>query len=1107
MPTDAILPAEPLTNAAPVSAPGPQRTVFVTAVLVAHDGATWLPCVLAALEAQTRAPDIAVAVDSGSEDDSRDLLSAALGPRHVLGVESTAGFGSAVRRGLAHADALGSPSAMTTDGDRTAEWVWLLHDDAEPAPDALEHLIAEVVRDPSTAVAGPKLLGWYDRRLLLEVGVTIARSGRRETLLERREEDQGQHDGTRQVLAVSTAGMLVRRDVWEKLGGLDPDLPLLRDDVDFGWRVTLAGHRVVCVTDAVLHHAEAAARSRRPIAVRAGRDTRSIGRLHRLDRQNALRVLVTNLPLAALPLALLRLTLGTLIRAVGLLLGKLPTYALDELLAWFAVMGRPDRIVVARAARRATRGGPTRAAHALLAPRGSGLRHLMETVNLLVGPGPAAAAGGAHRAVETGPTSDVADELPRASGGAIRRRLVRPGVLLPLALTVLSLLACRSLLGDGRLMGGALLPAPDTAGELWRTYTQAWHPVGVGSTTDSPPYLAVLAALSSVLLGKASLAVTVLVLGAVPLSGLSAYLAVRPVVPSPPLRVWAAVTYALLPPTLGAVAAGRLSTLAVAVLLPVTALTASRAVGTGERPGSVRSAWGAGLLLALLAAFAPATYVLALVLLLVAAAVVLRGLGQRAVRWRTRLRNGALLRLGIIAVVPPVLLMPWLPAVIGDPALLLLEAGFPGPGLTDPHLPPAALFLLQPGGPGMYPMLVTLGLLLGGLAGLLRGDRRRLVLAGWCAALIGLAGALVQSRIRVTAPTLETGVPAWTGPTLLLAGAGLVLAASVGAVGARTRIAQSNFGWRQPVALALTVLAGLVPVLAAGWWVVAGAGDPLQRQDPVLLPAFIAAEGAQPGQPRTLVLRQRAGGRISFALLRADGPRLGDAETATPADQRIGLDRAVADLASGRGGEASAALLPYGIRFVLMSRPLDLGLARDIDALPGLVRVSGPEGSIVWRVQFPSGRLRVLPGRQADPAAATVLPAGPVRAVTTVEPGTAGRLLVVADQRDAGWRASLDGRSLPRTTYDGWAQAFLLPTDGGRLVLRHDEGARPALLWTQGVALLLVVVLVLPSARREELPADSDDPRRLVADEDEDEVTRQRAVREPAAAPGARRRT
>ena len=120
----------------------------------------------------------------------------------------------------------------------------------------------------------------------------------------------------------------------------------------------------------------------------------------------------------------------------------------------------------------------------------------------------------------------------------------------------------------------------------------------------------------------------------------------------------------------------------------------------------------------------------------------------------------------------------------------------------------------------MYPLLLTIGVVLAALAALLRRDRRRLVLAGWTAALVGLLAALVQTRISVSSPTLDASVPAWSGPVLLVAGAGLVVAAAVGAEGARARLASIDFGWRQPVALVLTIVAGARP--AAGGRLVAG---------------------------------------------------------------------------------------------------------------------------------------------------------------------------------------------------------------------------------------------------------------------------------------------
>jgi GT2 family glycosyltransferase len=176
----------------------------VTAVLVSHDGERWLGAVLDGLAGQTRPVDRVVAVDTGSTDGGLRLLRERLGDDAVLPVPAALGFGEAVVRALADL-----PPAPTED------WVWLLHDDSAPAPDALEQLLAVAAAQPSADILGPKLREWPSLRRLLEVGVTISGTGARETGLESGEYDQGQHDQVKDVLAVNTAGMLVRRSVFE----------------------------------------------------------------------------------------------------------------------------------------------------------------------------------------------------------------------------------------------------------------------------------------------------------------------------------------------------------------------------------------------------------------------------------------------------------------------------------------------------------------------------------------------------------------------------------------------------------------------------------------------------------------------------------------------------------------------------------------------------------------------------------------------------------------------------------------------------------------------------------------------------------------------------
>lgn len=315
----------------------------VTAVLVAHDGDRWLPRTLAGLLGQERPAQNHMAADTGSADESARLLTQAFGDDRVLHLARRTGFGTAVDEAVRTAGTMTpedlpylkrpsgwDPVSRTWRDDaydlpelphgEPVQWLWLLHDDSAPEPDALAELLRVADENPDAAVIGPKLRGWYDKKQLLEAGVTIARSGRRWTGLDRREQDQGQHDQVRPVLSVSTAGMLVRRDVYDALGGFDKRLPLMRDDVDLCWRAQSAGHTVLVAPDAVMRHAEAAARERRTVDC-AGRTTASP---HRVDKAGAVYTMLANSSGRALPYVLLRVLLGTVLRTLAYLVGKAP---------------------------------------------------------------------------------------------------------------------------------------------------------------------------------------------------------------------------------------------------------------------------------------------------------------------------------------------------------------------------------------------------------------------------------------------------------------------------------------------------------------------------------------------------------------------------------------------------------------------------------------------------------------------------------------------------------------------------------------------------------------------------------------------------------------
>ncbi|MFF8233834.1 glycosyltransferase family 2 protein [Streptomyces caelestis] len=1058
----------------------------VTAVLVSHDGARWLPDALAGLLGQERPVQYAMGADTGSADDSAQLVTEALGADRVLHLARRTGFGQAVEEcGLAapvltpeQLPYLKRPSGWdpvtrTWRDDaydlpelphgEPVQWLWLLHDDCAPEPDALAQLLRVVDNEyelgrEDVAVVGPKLRGWYDRRQLLEVGVSIANSGRRWTGLDRREQDQGQHDHVRPVLSVSTAGMLIRRDVFEQLGGFDRHLPLMRDDVDLCWRAHAAGYRVLVAPEAVVRHAEAASRERRTVDC-VGRTAASP---HKVDKAGAVYSLLVNSRTAVLPWVLLRVVLGTLLRTVAYLVGKVPGQAVDEIRGLMGTLLRPERILAGRRGRGASRIDKDEL-RALFPPPGATVRMTVEQVaGNLVGRADSEVASGAGRhggAVESGPGGDDADFLEIEQFARLKRIARKPGPVLFLVLLLVSLAACRELLGGGALSGGALLPAPADSSELWARYLDAWHPVAAGGASSAPPYLALVAMLASLLFGSTGLAVTLLLVCSVPLAGVTAYFASRPLVESRLLRAWAAVVYAFLPAATGALAGGRIGTAVLAVLLPLIAragLAASGLANPSGARGSWRATWAYALLLTITTAFTPIVWPIAL--LLGAGLLVLRRADITAYGLRFLAQLGT----------PLLVLAPW--------SLSLLPFGFfreAGLEYGSSAASPLDLLGVSPGGPGTVSGLMLIGIVLAALAALLRSERRLGIWTAWTAALTGLVFAVLSNSST------------WSGPATLVYGIALLAAAALGADGARARVAEQSFGWRQPVAVLIAFASAAGPLLVAAGWMIRGADGPLERRDPTQVPAFVAEESGSSDQARTLVLDSDSASHVGYMLVRGSGARLGDGEIAAADGENSRLDKVVANLVAGSGADQADQLGGFAVRYVLVHQGAPRDVTRVLDATPGLTRLSQQNGGALWQIDQEVARATIVPASGSGTPQS--VPAGPVDIHTTIPAGPDGRVLRLADTASDGWTATLDGEPLTRTTVDGWAQGFELPATGGRLDVTYDDPVgHTAWLWAQGLLAVVLVVLALPGRRRDvddDLPEEPAVPAQPVAGE------------------------
>ena len=240
-------------------------------------------------------------------------------------------------------------------------------------------------------------------------------------------------------LAVGTAGALIRRDVWDRLGGLDPAWPIYGDDVDLGWRINAAGGRVVVATQAVVRHARAQTVGRRKSAVQPGSPLV-------VRRRSGMQVVLSNTSPWLVPLLLARYVVGGVLRAVGLLLlSRRPRQAVAELRAVVGVFAQPRIVTTGRRARSGLREVPHRDLRHLFPSAAARFRSSPFRVGRLGSDRVAALrrSGG----VETGPVSEEAESLDTGDS-ALARFARRPGTLLFLVMSLLALIAERHLLSS-----------------------------------------------------------------------------------------------------------------------------------------------------------------------------------------------------------------------------------------------------------------------------------------------------------------------------------------------------------------------------------------------------------------------------------------------------------------------------------------------------------------------------------------------------------------------------------------------------------------------------------------------------------------------------------
>jgi len=233
-------------------------TPQVSILIVSWNTRDLLDDCLKSIAAKTRVPHEVIVVDNASADGSAEMVRSLHPGVRLVASETNLGF------------VKGNNEAARL---ATGENLLLLNPDTKLETDAASGLDRLLRSDAAIGAAGCKILNadgsiqwtcagtfpgpWNEFTSLLFLHRIAPR------LFPTREQTWWDHEDDRDVDCLSGACMMVRRDLWETLGGFDPAIFMYAEDVDLCCRVLRAGKRVRYLASESVWHFEGAASGQR----------------------------------------------------------------------------------------------------------------------------------------------------------------------------------------------------------------------------------------------------------------------------------------------------------------------------------------------------------------------------------------------------------------------------------------------------------------------------------------------------------------------------------------------------------------------------------------------------------------------------------------------------------------------------------------------------------------------------------------------------------------------------------------------------------------------------------------------------------------------------
>lgn len=185
-----------------------------------------------------------VLADNASTDDSVAFVREHYPSVRIIINESNGGFAKGYNDALKYVD---------------SEYYLLLNSDIEVTENWLIPLM-DMMKDPTVAGCQPKVRSYYRRDEFEHAGASGGFLDRnyfpfcRGRIFESFEKDTGQYDGVSEIFWATGAALLIRSEIYHRLGGLDEAFFAHMEEIDLCWRAKKLGYKFMSVPQSVIYH-------------------------------------------------------------------------------------------------------------------------------------------------------------------------------------------------------------------------------------------------------------------------------------------------------------------------------------------------------------------------------------------------------------------------------------------------------------------------------------------------------------------------------------------------------------------------------------------------------------------------------------------------------------------------------------------------------------------------------------------------------------------------------------------------------------------------------------------------------------------------------------